>query len=716
MNAKKNELIHTGNPFVLEMSDEALLEDSRAINTFFAQTRSQAKRAAGPHTVMADVMPTYQLDSAGNGVGSIGEEMEVDAMETSDPDPMEMMELPESSQPFESETQASYFGEQPGGEEEEYDPNEVEAEIGIPPPQNPESLREFFPQLPAYEQENDTFQVDIVPPEDSEEFFLGGTAANILDDDKLHLIQIKESVLESYKNDKIAQDVIKGVPLSLNMILVNGLVVYSDRDGYQRLYIPVDATCANPHTHTDFPLPGEEVRTVSTLREELIRDVHGLGHLGMGKTLELMQRRYYWPGMTRDVKSYIKGCKECQQNKAVHHKPYGIARPVEVPSRRWDCVSMDFIMDLPRTLSGNNAILVCVDTFSKRSHFIPCKTSITGSQCAQLFYNEIYKHHGMPLKLISDREPRFTSDFWNTLFRLFGTQIAMSIAHRAQADGQTERTNRTLEEMLRAYTENIHHRWDRWLSAAEFQYNNSYHSAIKSTPFRVDTGQDPNDPHDMVLHDMLAGASTQDKVNAVNYAQDWKDKLKLARAKLKDAQELMEQQLNKDVVFYDFNVGDKVWLSTKFIKMINSVGELADRTKFDKRRFGPYEIIEKLSPNAYKLKLPPNQHFHPVQPVSRLEPVKDSDVFPEAHKQIPPLPVVAPDGEMEYEVDRVLAKTKRKGKNQWYYRVRYRGYPDYMDEWLPSSSVLRTCPELVTAFEREVSGLIRYMSTYLKRN
>ena len=133
-------------------------------------------------------------------------------------------------------------------------------------------------------------------------------------------------------------------------------------------------------------------RLQCTLREELIREAHELtGHLGAGKTLRLLQNYYYWPKMRAHVIDYVRGCKACQRNKSSTTKPYGRLRPLQVPTARWETISLDWITKLPRTLTGYDAILVVVDSYSKRAHFIPTHTTASSAKTAQIAGQNSYR-------------------------------------------------------------------------------------------------------------------------------------------------------------------------------------------------------------------------------------------------------------------------------------------------------------------------------------
>ena len=144
-----------------------------------------------------------------------------------------------------------------------------------------------------------------------------------------------------------------------------------------------------------------------------------------------------------------------------------------LPTRRWAEINIDFIVALPVSRRGHDAIMVVIDHYFKRVHFIPTKTTASAPTTAQLFYENIWKLHGLCRNIISDKDPKFTSDFWRCLMGLVNTSLAMSTPYHPQTDGLVERTNLTLKEMLRSFTDNGGKDWDLFLSAAEFVYNNT---------------------------------------------------------------------------------------------------------------------------------------------------------------------------------------------------------------------------------------------------
>ncbi|KAJ9516246.1 hypothetical protein QJQ45_001132 [Haematococcus lacustris] len=221
-------------------------------------------------------------------------------------------------------------------------------------------------------------------------------------------------------------------------------------------------------------------------------DAHTAAHLGRAKTLERLQRHFYWPQMHKTVQEYVRTCDKCQRNKATNQLPPGLLQPLPIPSRNWQQVSMDFIGPLPATPHGHTMIFTVVDKLSKMIHLIPTTTTATTHDTARLFFDHIFKHHGLPEAIISDRDPKFTSDFWTSLFHLTGTRLLLSSAYHPQTDGQTERANRTVEDMLRPYVNDHKTDWDQHLAAVEFAYNNSEHVGTGFTPFYLNYGQPPN--------------------------------------------------------------------------------------------------------------------------------------------------------------------------------------------------------------------------------
>ncbi|MCO5550689.1 hypothetical protein L7F22_004179 [Adiantum nelumboides] len=214
------------------------------------------------------------------------------------------------------------------------------------------------------------------------------------------------------------------------------------------------------------------------LRKILIQEHHEVpfaAHPGINKTYRLLSATYFWPQMQQDVIKYVKACHSCQIMKASRQLPQGLLQPLPVPKERWESISMDFITTLPCTSKGNAQILVIVDRFSKMAHFIPCKKAASAPDIASLFVQHIFRIHGLP-----------------------------SSAYHPQTDGQTERVNQILEEMLRHYIQNRLASWEEYLPLVEFAYNNAPHLVTSMTPFQAAYGHTPLVPTNFVLQHKVA--------------------------------------------------------------------------------------------------------------------------------------------------------------------------------------------------------------------
>jgi hypothetical protein len=190
----------------------------------------------------------------------------------------------------------------------------------------------------------------------------------------------------------------------------------------------------------------------SSVRVLFLQEAHGgglMGHFGVKKTEDVLAAHFFWPKMRRDVERYVSRCTTCNKAKS-RLNPHGLYMPLPVPSVHWEDIFIDFVLGLPRTKRGRDSIFVVVDRFSKMAHFIPCHKSNNVSHVADLFFTEIVRLHGIPNTIVSDRDVKFLSNFWRTLWFKFRTKLLFSTTCHSQTDGQTEVVNRTLSTMLRA--------------------------------------------------------------------------------------------------------------------------------------------------------------------------------------------------------------------------------------------------------------------------
>jgi RNase H-like domain found in reverse transcriptase/Integrase zinc binding domain/Integrase core domain len=234
----------------------------------------------------------------------------------------------------------------------------------------------------------------------------------------------------------------------------------------------------------------------TSLRLLIIRELHTQGHFGFEKTLQLVKERFYWPGMYKDIKNFVKRCQICQAAKGTDTNQ-GLYVPLPIPTKPWQDISMDFVVGLPLTRKKHDSVYVVVDRFSKMATFIPCKTTLDASKVAELFFIEVVRHRGLPSSIVSDRDVKFMSIFWKELWNRLGTELKFSTTCHPQTDGQTEAVNRSLGNMLRAQVTSFG-TWDVLLPKIEFEYNCSVNRSTGFSPFYIMYGATSKGPLDLI--------------------------------------------------------------------------------------------------------------------------------------------------------------------------------------------------------------------------
>ncbi|GJR89998.1 putative reverse transcriptase domain-containing protein [Tanacetum coccineum] len=266
-----------------------------------------------------------------------------------------------------------------------------------------------------------------------------------------------------------------------------------------------------------------------------------------------LRDRYWWPGMKRDIATYVSKCLTCSKVKAEHQRPSGLLQQPEIPEWKWDKITMDFITKLPRSKSGNDTIWVIVDRLTKSAHFLAIREDYSTERLAKIYVDEIVARHGVPVSIISDRDGRFTSRCWQTVQKALGTRLDMSTAYHPQTDGQSERTIQTLEDMLRACVIDFGGSWDVHLPLAEFSYNNSYHSSIKCAPFEALYGRKCRSP-------VLWAEIGESSLIGPELIQETTDKVVLIKEKLKAARDRQKSYADNRRKPLEFEVGDRVMI------------------------------------------------------------------------------------------------------------------------------------------------------------
>ncbi|GAX83849.1 hypothetical protein CEUSTIGMA_g11274.t1 [Chlamydomonas eustigma] len=425
------------------------------------------------------------------------------------------------------------------------------------------------------------------------------------------------------------------------------------------------------------------------LRQKLMHEAHDAplsGHLGRDKTLARLSRAFYWPRMHHMVEQYCRTCPSCQAIKPSHQaKMMGLLQPLPIPKQAGSSWSiMDFITGLPRTRRGHDAILTLVDRMIKFLLIIPTTIAVTAEGTAELFFNNVFKRFGMPESIISDRDPRFTSQFWLSLHKLTGIKLNMSTANHPQTDGQTENANRTVEDKIRAYVLPYHDDWDEHLTSCEFAYNDSSeHASHRFTPFYLAHGHHPRVPLTMLVPRNTE--STSEPAHA--FVKRVRRERERAIEALKQAQDIrMARNSNKHRRKHTFQVDDKVWLAASHVRLPHA---LTAKRKFQPRYYGPFRVTTKVvSDVAYKLELPPHFKIHPVIHISHLKANQDgSQDFPSRPEyKSPPPAIIVGEGETAEEYFSVGAirnhKYVGKGRNrQRKFWIQWEGYGEQDNTW-----------------------------------
>lgn len=331
-----------------------------------------------------------------------------------------------------------------------------------------------------------------------------------------------------------------------------------------------------------------------SLRLQLISEIHNEGHVGRDRTLHLLACSYYWPALWRDVEGLVERCTTCQTSKG-HATNAGLYLPLPIQTQPWTDISMDFVMGLPRTQHGFDSIFVIVDRFSKMVHFVPCKRTTDAVQVATLSFREVFRLHGLPTSIVSDRDSRFLGHFWRSLWKMLGTSLDMSSAYHPQTDGQTEVTNRSLGNLLRCLVGDSIKTWDSKLPQAEFPHNHSLNRSSGYSPFQVIYGLLPRGPIDL--------ASLPDRKRLHGVADDFIDDIHKVHdqvvSNLESSSSKYKAAADSHHRCVVFEVGDLVWAFLTRDRMpTHAYNKLKDK------KIGPLTVLEHINDNVYRLQLP----------------------------------------------------------------------------------------------------------------
>jgi len=319
----------------------------------------------------------------------------------------------------------------------------------------------------------------------------------------------------------------------------------------------------------------------------LFHDNPESGHFGPLKNTELVSRDSHWPVMDSLVRKYVSRCEVCHRIKAPRHARHGINMPLEIPSRPWEGVTMDFVTDLPEsTASGYTGILVIVDRLTKMAIYLPCRNDIDSPELARLIFEHIIGMRGVPGNIVTDRGTQFTSQFWTRVCSHLSTDHRLSTAFHPQTDGQTERQNQTKEQYLQAFRNHKQDNWVELLPLADFTYNNTIDASTRITSFWA------NYHYHLVMQFKAPKqpSSLNSEIEADTFAAGLEETHQTLRKTLQEAQANQTKYAGgKEVIF---KVGDKVWLSTRHFRMTRL------SKKLDNKRTGPYTVSKVINRNA----------------------------------------------------------------------------------------------------------------------
>ncbi|GMG18058.1 unnamed protein product [Phytophthora fragariaefolia] len=382
---------------------------------------------------------------------------------------------------------------------------------------------------------------------------------------------------------------------------------------------------------------GDEPRIVvqndEDRRHRVLYEAHDTplsGHLGWEKTYTSVARNFH---MYTWVRNYVQTCGTCQRVKPAPSASAPLMS-LPVPADCWRTVSMDFIFELPADARGPTGILDFVCRLSKMVRLAAVRKSVTAPQVAQLFVDNVFRHHGLPEAFVSDRDPRFVSHFWHHLFRLLGTRLDMTTADHSQTDGQTEQVNRVLEDVLRSVCAAEPTKWSTLLPQVEVALNNAVHSSTGFTPFYVNGLRHPRTPLRLPSASNLGGgeANAEDprglqglrtpvKRNLLSFIETGEAVRQRVRDAMTAAQDAQKEQSDRHgrKNTQVFQLGDQVLLNAKNLPTpaVSAVGS----TKLRPRFVGPFTVIG-VHGHAYTLDLPSSMATHPTFYVGLLKPYR----------------------------------------------------------------------------------------------
>jgi hypothetical protein len=390
--------------------------------------------------------------------------------------------------------------------------------------------------------------------------------------------------------------------------------------------------------------------------------------------------------MLRGISDYVESCPACQLGKPKRHLPFGELAPITSPSEPFAVLSIDFIVALPETPDKMNCLLTVTDKFTKYVRLIPGREQDAATAWARRFFDEIFRFWGMPTRIISDRDPKFTSTFWKCLFRQCRTDLCMTTAYHPSADGQAERTNQTVETALRCLLVGEHvETWSQRLPEVEYALNTAKNRSTGETPFKLLYGTD---------HHGLLEPPRRDDTEQNPGANAFIDSRLRIRKDVSDALTLAQSRM---ALQFDRNHQPATLIGKVFIKVTKGIRpgyKLPGSTTLDTIKIGPFRILEQVGKLAYRLDLPATMKIHPVISIVHLEQSYDDPY----NRLVPEPGPIMVDGQPMEVIRKILRKEHRGKKNVWY-KVRWKDQAN-TETWEPRDQLLQDVPAMLEKFER----------------
>ncbi|GBG72775.1 hypothetical protein CBR_g12343 [Chara braunii] len=405
---------------------------------------------------------------------------------------------------------------------------------------------------------------------------------------------------------------------------------------------------ADPNSEPDYALSSDLLYTYSRgeerlcipqyqrLRTLLMSECHDArGHFGFLKSYAALSQRFFWKEMRSNMLRYVDTCELCQRNKVHRRPPLGLLKPLPIPDGPAESVAIDFTDLGKTTLHGMRQVMVCVDRFSKHAEFIPLPEVARVPAVRAAFSERRVTHHGPPTSIVSDRDPRFCCDEWQSYCKDYlHSRLDMTSGHHPEANGQAEVMNQVLFQLLRPVISLDQQDWDLHLARAQLMYNMSVHSSTGFSPYRLHWRREPRQP----LDEIIDKAKPDLTPGTIEFTRRYRLDVERARANLFKAQKAMVEQANRHRRPSPIHTGDYVWVASSKLSREEDISP-----KLLPRYLGPWQVLDTVGVDpfgpSYVIDVPLHLRTYPVFHASKLLPFTPADAFLDRPPQFgPPIP------------------------------------------------------------------------------